>query len=62
VAGNDVQTVDVGGVHRIAHIGMVDDAFVDRAVYLADVYTKAAGRIGLWVGIHHEYRLLQCRQ
>jgi hypothetical protein len=38
---------------------MVDDAFVNRAVDLADVYAQTAGGVGLGVGIDNEYRLLK---
>ena len=31
-----VETVDVGGIDSIPDVCMVDDAFVERAVYLAD--------------------------
>ena len=59
VAGNDVQTVDVGGVDGVAHVGMVDDTFIERAVHILDVDTKTARSVGLRVSINNQYRLLQ---
>ena len=55
----DVQTVDVGGVDGIAYIGMVDDAFVERAVYFLDVNAQSARCIGLRVGIDYQHFLFQ---
>ncbi|CUQ35546.1 Uncharacterised protein [Segatella copri] len=54
----DVESINVGGVDGIAHVCMVDDAFVERAVYLADVHAQSTGSVCLWVGVHYEYRFL----
>lgn len=59
VARHDVESVDVGSVDGITHICMVDDALIERTIYLADVHTQTAGCVCLRVGIDDEYRFLQ---
>ena len=39
VAGDDVESINIGGIDGITNICMVDNALVQRAVYLLDVYS-----------------------
>ena len=60
MAGDDVKAVDVGGVDSVPHVGMVDDALIQRAIHLLDIDSQSARRVGLRVGIHYQHRFLQC--
>ena len=59
VAGYDVQPLNVGGVDGVAHVGMVYDTLVERALHAVHIHAQTARRIGLRVGIHQQYGLLQ---
>ena len=62
MAWDNVQTVNICGIYRIADIGMVDDTFVERAVHLLDIDTQTAGGVCLRVSVNNEDCLLQCGQ
>ena len=53
MARNDIQAIDVGGVDGITDIRVVDDALIDRAINLADIYSQSTGCVGLWVSVNH---------
>ena len=42
VTWDNVQSVDVGGVDGVANVGVVDDAFVERAFYFFEVDAQSA--------------------
>ena len=60
MAWYDVKPLDVGRVHGISDVGLVDDALIERALHIFDVHAKTTGGIRLWVGIDHQDSLLQC--
>ena len=66
MTGDDVKTLDVRGVHGFTDIHMVDDTFIQTALYIFYVHTQAARGIGLWVCINNQNGLFQggkrCRQ
>ena len=62
MAGYDVKPFNVGSINGFAHISLVDDTLIDRAVHLLDVHTQSAAGVGLRVGIHHEYGLFKSSQ
>ena len=42
MAWDDVETIDVGSVYSVSHVGMVDDTLIKRAVHLFDIHSKSA--------------------
>ena len=42
VTGNDVKPVYVGGIDGIAHVGMVDDALIERTIDILYIHSKSA--------------------
>ena len=59
MARNDVQPVYVCGVNSFMHVGMINDALINRAVHLIDVYAQSTRRIGLRISVNHKHRLLK---
>ena len=51
VRRNDVQSLDIRSIDGIARICVIDDTFIDRAVYFRYVYSQTGRRIGLRIRI-----------
>ena len=59
MAWYDVEAIDIGGVDGVAHVGLVNDTLIDRAVDFLDVHTQTARRVSLRVGVDDQHRLFK---